>query len=177
MNEQEERWLTLFQEDFHANRTALAENVWHLMMSVICGASYFECISTLEPDGLWRKMYQGYCQVKMDGSLEEFSGTWPKQGIVYGGTAFQPTLPEPHFSVNASPLWARPIASDGFAWTKTKKSNPIESIVHMWNRHGQDRSIYDFMFHGISATQAADYQEMMMGFPKHWTDLNASETL
>ena len=114
--------------------------------------------------------------MKMDGSLEEFLGTWPKQGVMRGGIAFQPTLPAQDFGVSVSPLWPRPIASDGLAWEKNKASNPRESVVKLWKRHGQDRSIYNFMWHGLSATQAADFQETMMGFPPHWTDLNASET-
>lgn len=40
----------------------------------------------------------------------------------------------------------------------------------------QDRSIYNFLWHGLSATQTADYQETMMGFPEHWTDLEQPET-
>ncbi|MBD8992024.1 MAG: hypothetical protein EGR04_04230 [Blautia sp.] len=82
------------------------------MMSGIYGANCSECFAKLEPHGLWQRMYQDYYQVKMDGSLEEFLGTWPKQGVMRGGIAFQPTLPAQDFGVSVSPLWQRPIASD-----------------------------------------------------------------
>ena len=168
-----QRWCL---EVFRANLIALAANVWHLLTSAICGENCTECFAKLTPDGSWQKMYQGYYQVRMDGFLEEYCGTWPKWGVMFGGTAFQPMLPVQNFGVSASQLWPRPIASDSIAWVKNKKSNPRESIVKTWSRHGQDRAIYDYMWTGMSATQAADINEMMMGFPPHWTDLNASET-
>lgn len=124
----------------------------------------------------WQRMYQGFCQVKMEGFSDEFYGTWPTWGVMRSGTVFQPMLPVQNFGESESQLWPRPIASDSIAWTKCRASNPRISIVKSWSRHGQDRPIYDFMWNGLSATQAAEYHEMMMGFPPHWTDLNASET-
>lgn len=165
-----------FPEVFRANLTALQENVWHLTMSAICGQSSSECIAKLEQDGSWQKMYRGYFQVKMDGFSDEFLGTWPKEGVMYGGTVFQPTLPVRHFGVSVSQLWPRPISSDGEAWTFIRKCNPRLTIVDAWQRHKQDRPIYDYMWHGLSAKQAADLNGMMMGFPKHWTNLKHTET-
>ena len=162
-----------YQGDFHANPTALLENVWHLMMSAICGANSLECFAKLTQNGSWEKMYQGCSQAKMEGFSDEFLGTWPKWGVMSGGTVFQPMLPVQNFGVSESRLWPRPIASDSISWVKNRASNPRVSIVKSWKRHGQDRPIYDFMWHGLSATQAADYHEMMMGFPPRWTDLNA----
>lgn len=163
----------LFQVVSRANRIALLENVWHLMMSAIFGANSSESFAKLTQHGLWEKMYQGYYQVKMEGFSDEFLGTWPKWGVMYGGTVFQPMLSVQNFGVSESHLWPRPIASDSIAWMKCRKSNPRVSIVKSWKRHGQDRPIYDFMWHGMSATQAAEYHEMMMGFPPHWIDLDA----
>lgn len=119
----------------------------------------------------------GYSQAKMDGFSEESFETWPKEGVMYGGTVFQPTLPVPHFGVSALPLWRRPLASDGKAWTCTRRENPRLTIVDAWQRHKQDRNLYDFMWNGLSATQAADLNGMMMGFPEHWTDLKPTEML
>ena len=176
MRERDFEQSTLFQAVSHANLTALVENVWHLMMSAICGVNSSECFAKLAQDGSWQRMYRGCCQVRMAGFLDEFFGTWPKWGVMRGGTVFQPMLSAQNFGVSVSHLWPRPIASDGIAWEKVKASNPKESIVKCWERHGQDRPIYDFMWNGLSATQVAEYHEMMMGFPPHWTDLNVSET-
>ena len=160
----------------HANRIALVENVWHLMMSVIFGENLSESFVRLMQNGLWQKMYQGFFQVKMEVFSDEFCGTWPTWGVMRSGTVSQPTLPVQNFGEPELRLWPRPIASDSIAWTKCRASNPRISIVKSWSRHGQDRPIYDFMWNGVSATQTAEYLEMMMGFPPHWTDLNASET-
>lgn len=176
MQKQEYKVQQSYQEVSRANLIALAENVWHLMMSAIFGANSLECFGKLGPDGLWDRTFQGYSQVKMDGFSDKFSGTWPKQGVMYGGTVFQPTLPVHHFGANGLRLWPRPIASDGLAWRLTNAKNPRISIIKIWERHGSDRPIYDFLWHGMSATQAAEYTGMMMGFPPHWTDLNATET-
>ena len=85
---------------------------------------------------------------------------------------FQPMLSVQNFGVSESHLWPRPIASDSIAWIKCRANNPRVSIAKSWKRHGQDRPIYDFMWHGVSAIQAAEFHEMMMGFPSHWTDLD-----
>ena len=167
--------LPLCQAVSRANLTALVENVWHLVTSAIFGVSYSESFAKLMPDGSWEKMYQGCSQVKMEGFSEEYLGTWPKWGVMYGGTVFQPMRSVQSFGVSESHLWPRPIASDSIAWTKCRACNPRITIVKMWERHGQDRPIYDFMWHGLSVTQAAEFHEMMMGFPPHWTDLNVSE--
>lgn len=176
MKRQESKYWTVSQVVFHANLIALVENVWHLMMSVIFGESCSGSFAKLTENGLWQRMYQGFCQVKMEGFSDEFFGTWPAWGVMRSGTVFQPMLPVQNFGESESQLWPRPIASDSIAWTKCRASNPRISIVKSWSRHGQDRPIYDFMWNGVSATQAAEYHEMMMGFPPHWTDLNASET-
>ena len=176
MKEQEWKPWTASQVVFHANLIALVGNVWHLMMSVIFGQNCSESFAKLTQNGSWQKMCQGFYQVKMEGFSDEFSETWPVWGVMRSGTVSLPTLPVQNFGVSESQLWPRPIASDSIAWIKCRASNPRICIVKLWSRHGQDRPIYDFMWNGLSATQAAEYHEMMMGFPPHWTDLNASET-
>lgn len=92
--EQESNIPRSYQGDFHANPTALQENIWRLMINAIYGENCSECFAKLTPDGLWEKMYQGCSQVRMEGFSEEYLKIWPKSGVVYGGTAFQPILVE-----------------------------------------------------------------------------------
>ena len=162
-----------YPEVFRANRIALQENVWRLMMCAICGENCSECFAKLVQDGLWQKMYGDYYQVKMDGSLEEFSATWPAWGVMCGGTVFQPALLVRRFGVNGLPLWPRPLASDGEAWKKVNKSDVRTSIWNCLESKHNDRTFYHFMWHGLSLSQTSKYYEMMMGFPTDWTDLNA----
>ena len=87
----------LYQEVSHANLTALVGNVWRLMMSAIFGVSFSESFAKLTQSGSWEKMYRGCSQVKMEGFSDEFLGTWPKWGVMSGGTVFQPMLPVQNF--------------------------------------------------------------------------------
>lgn len=64
-----------YPEVSHANRIALRENVWHLMMSAIYGANSSECFAKLVPDGWWEKTCGDCFQVRMDGFSEEFCGS------------------------------------------------------------------------------------------------------
>jgi hypothetical protein len=70
-----------------ANPIQLRENVKVLVMSVTSGLSCGESFAKLNPDGSWVKTSRGSVQVTLDGSLEEFTGTWPKWGILSGGVA------------------------------------------------------------------------------------------
>lgn len=47
-----------------------------------------ESFAKLDQSGSWRKTYQGYCQVSMEGFLDEFCGTWPTWGIMRAGSVF-----------------------------------------------------------------------------------------
>lgn len=140
------------------------------MMSAIYGTNYLECFAKLMLDGLWEKMFQGFSQVRMEGFLGESLKIWPKSGVMRGGTVFRPTLVELNTSEKEFALWPRPIASDGEAWKKNKKCDPMSSIRKCWENGKQDRTIYYHIQKGLSPNQAADLNEMMMGFPKGWTD-------
>ncbi len=52
------------------------------------GRKSFASFARLLPDGSWSRTYQGCSQLRMDGSSEAFSGTWPRSGTMRSGTAF-----------------------------------------------------------------------------------------
>ena len=159
-----------YQGDFHANPTALLENVMRLTMSAICGMSFSESIARPAPSGLWEKMFRGFYQVNLVGSSEEFSGTWPNAGVLHGGIVFRPMLSELNTSASAFASWPRPIASDGAAWKKNQRQCPMKSIQSCWKRGKQDRTIYYHIQNGLNPMEAATVNGMMMGFPEGWTD-------
>lgn len=78
--EQEENKSRSFRAASHASLTVFVENVKRLMMSAICGENYTESYAKLSQDGSWLKMYGGFCQVRMDGSSEEYCETWQDWG-------------------------------------------------------------------------------------------------
>lgn len=55
----------------------------------IFGERCIESFARLSPNGSWRKTCQGFFQVSLAGTSEEFCETWPKRGIVCNGFAFQ----------------------------------------------------------------------------------------
>ena len=72
-------------------------------------------------------------------------------------------------------LWPRPMASNGQSWTKIGR-NDVQGSIHRYLKNGhQLHMIYPFAWNQYSILQTAEYAEMMMGFPKGWTDLNAPE--
>lgn len=135
-------------------------DLWSELLRVFCETN---------GNGLWEKMYQGCSQVKMEGFSGEYSGTWPKSGVLHGGIVSQPILAELSTSGNGFALWPRPIASDGEAWLKCSKSNPMQSIRKCWKHGKQDRTNYYHIQNGLNPNQAADLNGMMMGFPEGWT--------
>ncbi len=162
-----------YPQVFRANLIQLQDVGEALVMNAICGLKQLDVFASLNPDGLWVKMCRGYCQLMLDGSLETYSETWPKRGTMSHGTAFQPMEQVHHFGESELPLWPRPTASDGMAWKKVRRIDVRFSLKKYWTNKHTDRPIYHFMWNGLSTKQAADLCEMMMGFPKGWTDLNA----
>lgn len=162
----------------HANRIAVQENALRLVMSVISGESLQESFAKLNPDGCWERMYQGCSQVRMEGFSDEFLETWPTQGIMRDGECFQPSMWGGVTNASEYSLLPTPLASDEIAWKKTRKYDVLHTIWKEFNRpEASIRVIQMLQCLGYSATQSADFTEMMMGFPPHWTDLNATETL
>jgi hypothetical protein len=62
-----------------ASRTASPVSAPPVATSATFGESSPALLARLSPAGLWLKTYQGYFQATVDGSLEEFSGTWPRR--------------------------------------------------------------------------------------------------
>jgi len=105
--------LTLLRGDFPArtcpsrgNDRGLREN------APPSGESSPESLASLGPDGLWLRMYQGCFQVMMDGSLETFSGTWPRSGTMRNGTVYQRQPLVPLTDVTGCSLLPTPTARE-----------------------------------------------------------------
>ena len=74
--------------DFPASPTRWLADVPDPTTSAISGLNSLDSFASLNPDGSWRKTSQGYSQVRLDGSLEPFSETWPRAGMTRSGTAY-----------------------------------------------------------------------------------------
>ena len=159
-----------------ANRTAAQENALHLVTSVISGTNSPESFAILDPDGSWQRMYGGYYQVRMEGFSDEFCETWPTQGIMRDGECFPLSMPARYISESGYSLLPTPMASDWKGWMCVGKEDALSAIFKAFANQKTIRTIYFLILCGRSATQAADFTEMMMGFPPQWSVLNATET-
>lgn len=99
--------LTLFAGDSPASRSPSPEREPVISMTDGYGPRCAESLARLSQDGCWLKMYGDYCQPRMDGSLEEFSETWPSSGTLSNGIASRLPRLVPPISGTASGLLAK----------------------------------------------------------------------
>jgi len=162
------RWYPLA---FRANLTALWANVKHLVTSVTSGRSSGVCFARLDHDGSWVKMYGGYCQANLDGSLEEYCEIWPPWGTVLDGACTELIGLEPFIKESGFLSLPTPLAGDGLGWKRLSKTDVQHSIHRQWKRGGTIHCTYYMIWDEISPVQATEYVETMMGFPSGWTIL------
>ena len=113
---------TLSQE---ASRVSLTPSqVKDLLREIhaIYGRKCIGSFARLNPDGSWLKTSQGFSQVSLGGTSEEFCETWPKRGIACNGFAFQLQRLEPSTNGRESGLLRTPCASDGTGGPKSKET-------------------------------------------------------
>ena len=99
------------QEGFPVSRIVLPASVERLLMSVISGENLPGSFARLGQDGCWLKTCQGYLVPRMDGSLVEFSETWPRWGIMRDGVCMELAPLVRPIDENESLLWPTPTAN------------------------------------------------------------------
>ena len=172
-----------YRQDSRASRTALQEKVAAIVTAVTCGARLQECSEKLNRLGSSVKIRPVYLQGKISDSSGGYSMTLPHWGIASGGEFGELVMSEPLISETECLLLPTPTASEGFAYTRIAKKDVQRCVYrqHHPELRGKisghtKRLIEYFAFLGIPLNQIVKLQEMIMGFPKGWTDLDASET-
>lgn len=82
-------------------------------MSGGCGPRRSESFAKLDRNGCFLRMSGAYFQPTLDGSLESFSGTWPRAGSMSSGTVYQLQPLAPLTSAIASGSWPTIRSTDG----------------------------------------------------------------
>ena len=161
------------------------------------GLSWLESLASLNPDGSWAKTYQGYCQVRLDGSLEEFSGTWPRLGIVLDGLCMVPRTLERPTDETESSSWPTPTANGNYnrKGASANSGDGLETAVKMWptpkavdyrsgskpdskriqrkKEQGWSLDLNDAAYATDNHGQLnPDWVECLMGFPIGWTSID-----
>lgn len=132
-------------------------------MSAIYGRSLPDSFAELDQDGSWRKTSQGYSQVTMDGSLEEFSETWPTQGILSDGRCIALPPLEPTTKEDARLLWPTPVATD------YKGASTLARLERTGRTDRNNLRDYCRVHFGVTYPPVK-LVEWMMGYTEEWTD-------
>jgi len=176
----------LFAADSPANLIQFAESEKPPLMKEISGLSSPVLFAIVNLTGCWLKMYQGYFQAKMDGSLVEFLQTWPPAGIVSNGKAFRLHRLVRRISVRGSSLLPTMRASENCKYqyhhgNHNKKVLTLTGYVNLYPTPNTTR----FYFTNTGKTSTLQgmangqlnptWVEWFMGFPIGWTEINHSE--
>lgn len=92
--------------------TASQESAKPAKTSATFGLTSTALFATLDRVGCWLKTYLGCFQAKMDGSLEEYSGTWPRHATMLNGACYRLRNLERHTSENEFSSWPTPQSRD-----------------------------------------------------------------
>ena len=105
--------LILLQGECLANHTPWPENGKHRQTSEISGENLRGLFASLSHAGCWLRTYWAYLAQKIIVSMEEYSETWPRAGMMRNGLCYRLPSSERHTYGNASSLWRTPQAHDG----------------------------------------------------------------
>lgn len=159
--------LTLFAADSLANHFHWSEIDQEPTTINICGTNSYESFAKLDQDGLWRKMCQGYCQLTMDGILEPYLETWPRQGMMRNGTLYRLPISEQFTYVKEYSYWPTPRYSQDH-----KPIRPLSPSVADGRRRGQISEIMGHHYPDLVGSYIHPiFLEEMMGFPTGWTEV------
>lgn len=171
--------LTIFREstcspaDFRASRTASLVGDAAAPMSETSGPNTRDLFASLGPDTSWLKTYQDYYQLTMDGSLEAYSGTWPRSGTLSNGQCFLRAPWVPHTHVKECSLWPTPMASTGRGGGSAREAQRVlDKIPRASGKLGQLRleDLWKLRTKMAKGVKFIEFTEALMGFPLGWTD-------
>ena len=141
--------------------------------------------ASYDPDGSWRKTCQGYSQVTLDGSLERFSETWPRAGMTLSGKAYRLPPLERCTDETESGSWPTPTGRDhkdgsAQACANVPANGLLGRVIHLWptqtedgnyNRKGASKTSGDGLATAAGGALNPAWVEILMGYPKGWTEL------
>lgn len=159
----------------------LLESVLEMATRVTDGLSSFEPCATLDQDGSWLKTHRGYCQLTMDGSLETYSGSWPRAGILRHGSVGALETWERRTRGNGFSYWPTPTihgnynrkgssekAVDGLATAVNWPTPKAQNARGNGERHGEGGVSLDV---AVGGPLNPDWIECLQGYPQGWTEL------
>lgn len=150
-------------EASHVSPSALPAVERETQTTVGSGPSSFEPFARYDLSTHSWRMYRGCSQLTTGDLPDEFSGTWPRRGMIRNGIAYRPRMSEPPISDDESSLWRTPDAWLGRRGAKSKESylDSLKNGTHAVNLLDQVR---------WPTPASRDYK----GAPKSWLRQNDS---
>jgi len=98
------------------------------------GQSSTESFASLDPGGCWRKMYHRYYRLTLDGSLEEYSGTWPRAILMCRRIVYRRPPLAPITAATGYGLWPTPTVHGNHnrAGSASKSGDGLATAVKRW---------------------------------------------
>lgn len=163
-----------------ANLTALQENVWRLVTSVIYGAKSCEFWGKRNPDGSWEKTSQDSLALSLDDSSGAWLMTWPRWGLASDGAVMELATLAQSTGATGSSLLPTPRSNSAMAANinPSEHLNPnLETVIA--RAMLPTPSTFDSMTFkkkdvatGAGVVLNPSFVSWMMNFPEGWLDLD-----
>lgn len=99
-------------EDSHASQCPVPVKGRERKTKDGSGRSSTGSFAKLNQDGSWSKMYQDCCLLTLEGSLLEYSETWPQAGMMRNGISYRLPVLAHRTSEKECSLWPTPVSQD-----------------------------------------------------------------
>ena len=190
-------WLMELQQDSHVSHFQLQENEKVKKTKEICGLPPLNAFALYDLNShSWKTSQVSF----LTNTLDEFSETWPKQGMMQNGVCWELTMWVPPIEGKESGLWRTPDAWLGKRGPKAKNSylkalktgkhaiNLLDQVIHgrKWPTPNARDALKDTSPKRDRLPDAVgsdphggklnpDWVEWLMGWPIGWTDLKPLE--
>lgn len=155
------------QAAFPAKTSALQESKQVLRASVVdYGQSAPVLLGSFSPDTPSLRTSQTCLMESGEIGLSEFSGTFPRSGMMRSGIVYQLVTLAPHIEGTEFGSLLTPSAQGWKAWTFR---NPYALI----RKNHADGNLQEQLMRLYQRMITPECEEQLMGFPISWTDLNA----
>jgi hypothetical protein len=147
--------------------------------------------ASLGPNGWLLKTQQGFTQAMMDGSLQKYSGSYPKAGMMQNGTLYRRVSLVHYINAKEYLLWPTPTASKGNdgekVYTYLKRAHrdggrgltiamacalaPEPGTTPPFIHYNPSKHNYKQYANHPRGRANPEFVEWLMGFPVGYTDL------
>ena len=161
----------------------LQEKVKAMVTSVTCGAKLQDASEKLNRAGSLVKIRPVCLPELISGTSNEYFPTLPRWGIACHGEYGALVMSAHRTDATECLLLPTPTASEGFAYTRIAKRDVQRCVYRQHHPEmrgkisGHTKRLVEYLAYlGTPLNRIVELNEMIMGFPSGWSDLDASET-